>query len=223
MSRASEHHPEFARERRRMVEEDLKRRGINDPRVLAAFETVPRHRVVPEEFRLQSYDNHPISIGEGQTISQPYMVALMTQMLCLKGDERVLEVGTGSGYQTAILAELAREVYTIERIAVLSRRAEMALKELGYQNFHLRVGDGTLGWPEEAPFDRILVTAGAPQIPRPLLDQVAEGGWLVIPVGDTYSQTLVKAEKRKGTIIESRSTACVFVKLIGREGWQVEE
>ncbi|NOZ22535.1 MAG: protein-L-isoaspartate(D-aspartate) O-methyltransferase [Planctomycetes bacterium] len=223
MSRAPEHSAEFASERRRMVEHDLKGRGIKAPRVLTAFETVPRHRFVPEEFRCQSYDDHPITIGHGQTISQPYMVALMTQMLRLQGNERVLEIGTGSGYQTAVLAELAREVYTVERIAELSRRAGDTLDALGYENVHFRIGDGTLGWPEESPFDRILATAGAPKVPQPLLDQIAEGGWLVIPVGDAYSQTLVKAEKLKGMIVESRSTACVFVKLIGKEGWRAGE
>lgn len=210
-------------ERRRMVECHLKGRGIRDERVLRAFDSVPRERFISPDMLHQAYDDHPIPIGHGQTISQPYMVALMTQMLLLSGRERVLEIGTGSGYQTAILAELAREVYSVERIALLSEGADETLRDLGYANIRLRVGDGTMGWPEEAPFDRVLVTAGAPKVPAPLTDQLAEGGRLVVPVGDSYSQMIVLVEKKGGKLSEQRSTACVFVRLIGREGWPENE
>ncbi len=202
-----------------MVEEQLRRRGIRDERVLDAFRRVQRHTFVPAESEPDAYDDHPLPIGEGQTISQPYMVALMTQCLELKGSERVLEIGTGSGYQTAILCELARKVHSIERIAALSERAGMTLQYLGYRNYELRLGDGTLGWPEAAPFDRILVTAAAPDVPPSLKRQLADGGILVIPVGPVGYQQLMVLRKRAGKTEEESVCDCIFVKLIGKEGY----
>ena len=174
---------EFAIARERMVADQLRARGITDPRVLTAMGRVPRHRFVEEALAARAYGDYPLPIGEKQTISQPYMVALMTQALELVGGERVLEVGTGSGYQTAILAELAAKVYSVERIRSLADRARAILEELGYYNVLIRVGDGTLGWREEAPFDAVLVTAAAPEVPAPLVEHVKPGGRLVIPVG----------------------------------------
>jgi len=210
---------DFAARRRQMVERQLRSRDIRDERVLAAFMDVPRHKFVSSSELDSAYDDRPLSIGEGQTISQPYMVALMTQYLELKGDERTLEIGTGSGYQAAILSRLCREVFTVERIAKLSERAAEILAELGYDNIHFKVGDGTLGWPEEAPFDRIIITAGAPRIPPSLAEQLAEGGILVAPVGGEYAQDLVVATKREGKLEERTVCGCVFVRLIGKEGW----
>ncbi|HID72737.1 TPA: protein-L-isoaspartate(D-aspartate) O-methyltransferase, partial [Candidatus Micrarchaeota archaeon] len=177
----------YRKGRRRMVEE-LRRFGIRDERVLAAMEAIPRHLFVPEHMRQLAYEDTPLPIGHGQTISQPYIVALMTEALSLKGTERVLEIGTGSGYQTAILCELAREVFSVERIPELAMGAGERLGALGYRNFHISVGDGTLGWPEEAPFDGIIVTGGIPRVPDPLWDQLAEGGRLVAPIGGRYEQ-----------------------------------
>jgi len=213
----------FAELRSRMVAGQLATRSILDPRVLAAFGKVERHRFVPEESRLQAYDDHPLPIGLGQTISQPYMVALMTERLEISGGEKTLEIGTGSGYQAAILAELGARVYTVERIADLAERARGVLDELGYREIHLRVGDGTRGWPEEAPFDRIIVTAGGPEVPPPLTKQLAEGGILVAPVGSRSSQTLTIVRKCKGRIKTTTDCGCIFVKLIGRHGWPSEE
>ncbi len=205
--------------RRRMVREQIVSGGVRDPRVLAAMERVPRHLFVGPGMESQAYEDRPLPIGEGQTISQPLIVAMMTEALQLAGDERVLEIGTGSGYQAAILAELAREVYTIERYAGLSHRARRALYRARYENVRLRVGDGTLGWPEEAPFDGIIVTAGGPRVPLSLTEQLADGGCLVIPVGDTELQHL-EIIRREGDRLTKRSlTACRFVKLVGQEGW----
>lgn len=203
-----------------MVDSQLIPRGIKDERVLAAMRNVPRHLFIPEMLRYSAYDDTALSIGEGQTISQPYMVAVMTELLELKGDERVLEIGTGSGYQAAILGELAREVYTIERVVSLGARAQERLRELGYDNVHVVVGDGTKGLPEQAPFDGILVTAAAPEIPIPLIEQLKEGGIIVAPVGERFSQVLIKGKKRRGVLVEEYSIPCVFVPLIGEHGWK---
>ena len=202
-----------------MVEEQIRNRHIKDQRVLDAFLKVPRHWFVPSEHHKKAYGDHPIHIGLDQTISQPYMVALMSQCLALGGWESVLEIGTGSGYQAAILAELVQEVYTIERHETLSLKAQEKLKALGLNNIKFGVGDGTLGWPEEQPFDRIIVTAGAPQIPGALKSQLKDGGLLVVPVGPEDEQSL-EIIRRNGTQFEQRTVcACRFVKLIGEEGW----
>ena len=202
-----------------MVERQIRRRSIRDARVLDAFRSVPRHLFVPPRHRDQSYEDHPVDIGYGQTISQPYIVALMTDALRLGGDERVLEIGTGSGYQTAILAHLSHHVYTIERIAELSAAARRVLDELGYKNISYRVGDGTLGWPEEAPFDAIIVTAAAPSVPESLKNQMADGGRLVMPVGGRGGQDLLVLERKGDGFRRQRLCGCVFVRLIGQEGW----
>jgi protein-L-isoaspartate(D-aspartate) O-methyltransferase len=206
-----------------MVRTQLIPRGIRDERVIAAMRKVPRHIFVPETMQQRAYDDMALSIGEGQTISQPYMVAIMTELLELKGGEKVLEIGTGSGYQAAILAELSREVYTVERIAALGALAEERLRVLAYRNVQVKIDDGTLGWIDQSPFDRILITAGAPKVPDPLLEQLAEDGILLAPVGDRYSQQLVKKIKGKGGIREELHTLCVFVPLIGRHGWKDSE
>ncbi|MBA7680175.1 Protein-L-isoaspartate O-methyltransferase [subsurface metagenome] len=205
--------------REQMVRDQFIARGITDQRVLAAFYKVEREKFVPCEVRDNAYQDFPLSIGEGQTISQPYMVALMTQSLELKGDEKILEIGTGSGYQTAILAELARKVYSVERMRALAERARKLLEKLGYSNVKILLGDGTLGWEESSPYDRILVTAGARDIPRPLTDQLEEGGVMVIPVGNSYSQDLEVVRKRKNRIKTATVEKCVFVPLIGKYGW----
>lgn len=210
----------FLEKREKMVKDQLIRRGINDKRVLEAMRKVPRHLFVPQDVINEAYNDYPLPIGHGQTISQPYMVALMTEALELKGDEKTLEIGTGSGYQTAILAELCKEVYTIERIISLLDKAKKVLKKLGYKNIFFKAGDGTLGWPENRPYDAIIVTAGAPKIPQPLLDQLADKGRLVIPVGDRFSQELVKITKIKDDIIRENLGGCRFVDLIGIHGWK---
>lgn len=206
--------------RNRMVEEQLISRGIYDERVLNAFRKIPRHKFIPSENLITAYGDYPLPIGEGQTISQPYMVALMTQYLDLKGDEKVLEIGTGSGYQSAVLAELSREVYSVDRIAFLAQRAKATLDSLGYTNIKIRVGDGTEGWDEFAPFDRVLVTAGAPFIPNPLVEQLAENGRMAIPIGDAFSQVLTLVKKKEGRITQEEVCGCVFVPLIGKYGWK---
>ncbi|MGC8966096.1 MAG: protein-L-isoaspartate(D-aspartate) O-methyltransferase [Caldimicrobium sp.] len=206
--------------RERMVETQIKARGIKDERVLKAMLKVPRHLFVPSSLRDQAYGDFPLPIGEGQTISQPYIVALMTEALELKGKERVLEIGTGSGYQTAILAELATWVYTIEKYSTLQEKAKAILFELGYKNISFKIGDGTLGWQEAAPFDAIIVTAAAPQIPLPLIEQLAEGGRIVIPVGDEFSQVLVKGIKKGGTLHTKSLEPVRFVKLVGEYGFK---
>lgn len=209
----------FEEQRRRMVREQLELRGITDPRVLDAFRRVPRHLFVPQEYEAHAYEDHPVPIGGGQTISQPYMVALMVQLLKLKGHERVLEVGTGSGYQLAILAELALEVYSVERLPELAASALRRLERLGCLNVHISSGNGSLGWPEHAPYEGIIVAAGSPQIPQPLVDQLAEGGRLAIPVGSPQTQTLLLAEKRAQQVRVTEITQCVFVPLVGEHGW----
>lgn len=213
---------EHATARERMVTEQLQRRGIQDERVLAAMRKVPRHLFVDPLLGWRAYDDSPLSIGEGQTISQPYMVAVMTAALTLQGSERVLEIGTGSGYQTAVLAELAAHVYSIERVPALAERAQKTLARLEYNNVSIRVGDGTMGWPEASPFDAIVVTAGAPRVPPPLVQQLNVGGRLVIPVGSSYAQTLQRVTKRDDGIDYEELVGCVFVKLIGEHGWHEE-
>lgn len=203
-----------------MVEIQLAQRGISDPRVLDAFLRVERHRFVPESLAEAAYADHPLPIGSGQTISQPYMVALMTEKLALKGGERVLEVGTGSGYQAAILSSLCREVYTVERDQALLERAKAVLAESGCVNIQYNLGDGTNGWKDEAPFDGIMVTAASPFVPEPLKAQLAEGGRMVIPVGDLFSQVLMLIENRSGEYVQERICGCVFVPLIGEHGWR---
>ena len=208
------------RARQTMLKRHLAERDINDKRVLEAFKEVRREEFVPANYRSTAYEDRPGDIGCGQTISQPYMVALMTQELALTGVEDVLEIGTGCGYQTAILAELARRVFTIERIAELAERAEKTLTRLGYTNVTFHVGDGTCGWPEDRRFDRIIVTAGAPEVPQPLTDQLAEDGRLCIPVGNRYGQTLTIVHNRQGRLTKRTVCGCVFVKLIGEHGWK---
>jgi len=219
MERAAGERERYERDRSRMVEEQLTRRGINDGRVLGAIAQVPRHLFVEEALRDRAYGDHPLPIGEQQTISQPYIVALMTSLLRLSGQEKVLEIGTGSGYQTAILALLARRVCSIERVASLATRARGLLESLNFTNVWVRIGDGTLGWLDEAPFDRILVTAGAPAVPSPLFEQLAEGGRMVVPVGDITNQTLTLVEKIDGTMRTSSHGDCTFVKFVGRYAW----
>ena len=210
----------FQKARHRMVDTQLVSRGVHDPRVLDAMRKVPRHLFVDEALCDQSYNDHPLPISERQTISQPYIVALMTEALGLQGMEKVLEIGTGSGYQTAILAELANRVYSIERLLGLSQRARQVLQDLGYRNIALKVGDGTLGWPEEAPFDAILVSAGAPSVPQPLVDQMSVGARLIIPVGDHLSQELVLVERLPEGIRKTDMGGCRFVDLIGKCAWK---
>jgi protein-L-isoaspartate(D-aspartate) O-methyltransferase len=205
--------------REAMVRDQLIARGIRDARVLAAFRKVERERFIPDVAPDLAYEDHPISIGCSQTISQPYIVARMLECLALKPKDRALEIGTGSGYQTALLAELCREVVSIERIPELAEAARAQLREMGYANVEMVVADGTLGWPEQAPYDAIVVSAAAPHVPQPLLDQLAEGGRMVIPVGGMSGQNLCLVQ-RKGRSIKMKSICgCVFVRLIGKEGW----
>ncbi len=207
-----------------MVEAQLIPRGIKDKRVIEAMLTIPRHLFVPEEALWgQAYSDFPLPIGEKQTISQPYIVAFMTEAIELKGTEKVLEIGTGSGYQTAILSMLSEKVYSVERISILAGRARKVLDSLGCSNVVINIRDGTLGWPEEAPFDAILTTAAAPEIPKCYVEQLAVGGRLVIPGGEEYSQTLVKIIKTKEGIIKQELGGCRFVKLVGRYGWKAED
>jgi len=205
---------DFASERHQMVEEQIRRRGIESPEVLAAMDQVPRHLFVPEAVRDQAYEDHPLPIGEGQTITQPYVVAVMTSLLELNRGDTVLEIGTGSGYQAAVLSRLAKAVYTIEIREPLGRHASETLKRLGYDNVHVRIGDGYQGWPEAAPFDGIVVTAAPDRIPQPLLDQLKIGGRMVIPVGKFFQDLLVLTKTEKG--IERRTVIPVrFVPMTG--------
>ena len=206
--------------RQRMVEEQLISRGISDPKVIYAFRKVPRHLFVPGEYIESSYDDHPLPIGNGQTISQPYMVALMTELLELKGGEKVLEIGSGSGYQAAILAEIAGSVYSIERIDTLSIKCDEKLKKMGYKNITVIAGDGTLGYKEASPFNGIIVTCGAPDIPNSYIEQLDIGGVLVIPVGSEFSQVLTVVKKTKDKTDIKEMCGCVFVPLIGKDGWK---
>ena len=211
--------PDFAALREQMVQEQLVRRDINDPRVLDAMRTVPRHLFVPQESQHMAYWDGPLSIGEGQTISQPYIVALMTQLLHLRGDERVLEVGCGSGYQAAVLACLAEWVITIERHRLLAARAEQSLNALDYTNVSVLVGDGSLGVPAKAPFDAIIITAAAPAVPPALKEQLAAGGRIVAPVGSLGSQVLEVTKKIEDGWHTEHSIPVMFVPLIGKHGW----
>lgn len=214
--------PDFALARRRMVQEQLVARGIKDTRVLDAMRKVPRHLFVEEGLWHQAYGDFPLPIGEGQTISQPYIVALMTEALHLRGGKKILEIGTGSGYQAAVLAELTKQVFSIERIGSVAAKARKILDELGYANVLIQVSDGTHGWKEEAPFDGIMVTAGAPEIPSTLVAQLGMTGRLVIPVGDEYSQTLFTVVKKEKGYKKNDLGGVRFVKLIGEHGWKAE-
>ncbi|RJP28839.1 MAG: protein-L-isoaspartate(D-aspartate) O-methyltransferase [Candidatus Omnitrophota bacterium] len=209
--------------RARMVEEQLINRGINNERVLDAFYKVARHEFVPDDVKDSAYADSPLPIGNDQTISQPYMVALMTSCLDLAGDEKILEIGTGSGYQAAILSQLAKEVFTVERIGVLAERATQVFKKLNIDNIKVKIDDGTLGWPENAPFDRIIITAAAPRVPLPLGEQLKEGGRLIIPIGDNFRQTLISFEKIYGALKSTEVCACVFVPLVGKYGMIKED
>jgi protein-L-isoaspartate(D-aspartate) O-methyltransferase len=214
---------EYVKPRMRMINSQLISRGIRDERVLKAMEKIPRHLFVDEGLQSQAYADNPLPIGDRQTISQPYIVALMTEVLELTGSEKVLEIGTGSGYQAAILAELADRVFSIERIASLADRARKILDFLGYFNVLIRVGDGTYGWREESPFDAIIVTAGAPEVPRTYVEQLAIGGRLIVPTGDRYTQTLLKITRLSedpGDIETEDLGGCRFVHLIGEYGWK---
>lgn len=211
---------DFKALRNQMVDQQLIPRGIRDEEVLLAFRKVPRHRFVPSQCIASAYGDHPLSIGKGQTISQPYMVALMTECLKLKGTERVLEIGTGSGYQAAILAELAKEVCSVERIEALATHAAETLRDLGYGNIKIKVGDGTLGWKEFSPYNGITVTAASPSIPESLIEQLADEGRIAIPVGGKFSQMLTLVEKIKGKVKTTDVDSCIFVPLIGQYGWE---
>ena len=215
---------DYKREREEMVRTQVEFRRVTDRRVLDAMRRIPREEFVGEKFRASAYGDHPLTIGEGQTISQPYIVALMTQLLRLRGKEKVLEVGTGSGYQTALLAELGGEIYSVERYGNLAQGAAKALERLGHKNVRILTGDGTEGLKEYAPFDRIIVTAAAPKVPEPLVEQLSEGGIIVIPVGSLHlRQELQVVEKRNNKIHITNHGGCVFVPLVGKYGWQENE
>ena len=209
---------DFERLRKKMVETQLIPRGIKDKKVIEAFLVVPREKFVSENLKEFAYDDTPLPIGEGQTISQPYIVALMTELLQLKGGEKVLEIGTGSGYQAAVLSEIGCDVYSVERIPSLATRAGKILQQLGYI-VKIKIGDGTLGWEEYAPYDGIIVTAAGPKTPQSLLTQLKEGGRIVMPVGDMYLQELIRITKVKGKFIKENFGGCQFVPLKGKEGW----
>jgi len=212
--------PDYHVARQKMVQTQLIPRGINDPAVLMAMGKVPRDRFVEEALEGEAYNDHPLPIGHKQTISQPYIVALMTEALKLTGEEKTLEIGTGSGYQTAVLAELSRKVYTVERIRSLMVKARQVLQELEYTNILFKAFDGTLGWEEYAPYDAIIVTAGSPKIPKPLLGQLKEGGRLIIPVGNRYGQDLIKVTNQRGNFVKTNLGGCRFVDLVGAHGWK---
>jgi protein-L-isoaspartate(D-aspartate) O-methyltransferase len=217
---AAEGEQRYARERVRMVAEQVVRRGVADPSVLDAMRSIPRHLFVDAALRDKAYGDHPLPIGDGQTISQPFMVARMTELLRLTGKEKVLEIGTGSGYQAAVLARLAARVCTVERIPKLAARARETLEAIGASNVWVRTANGTFGWPDEAPFDRIVVTAGGPAVPPPLFEQLAEGGRMVIPIGSEDSQRLQVVDKIGGEARLTEDSGCVFVKLIGKYAWE---
>jgi protein-L-isoaspartate(D-aspartate) O-methyltransferase len=202
---------DFAAQRQRMVQQQLTTRGINDQRVLAVMGKIPREEFVPPESRAESYEDGPLPIGYAQTISQPYIVAFMTEQLRPKPSDRVLEIGTGSGYQAAILSELVSEVYSIEITEPLAKNAEATLQRLGYKNVHVKIGDGYKGWPEEAPFDAIIVTCAPDRVPQPLVDQLKDGGRMVIPVGDRFAQQLYLLEKKNGQLKQSATLPVRFV------------
>jgi protein-L-isoaspartate(D-aspartate) O-methyltransferase len=210
----------YEKERGRMMDEQILCRGVKDERVLAAMRKVPRHEFLPEAIRGMAYQDSALPLGEGQTMSQPYMVALMSEILGLQGMERVLEIGTGSGYQAAVLSELCGKVYSVERIKLLAERARANLDRLGYRSVAIKVYDGTYGWKEMSPFDAIMVTAGAPDVPAPLVDQLRDGGRMVIPVGERYGQVLLTVVKSPSGAITERSIPCTFVPLIGNHGWK---
>jgi len=210
----------YERQREAMVRGQLESRGIKDPDVLAAFRKVPRHLFVSEALRDQAYGDYPLPIGQQQTISQPYIVAEMTQALDLKPDDRVLEIGTGSGYQAAILAEIVYRVYTIERLRSLYLQARSLFDRLGYHNIVARCADGTKGWREQSPFDAIIITAGAPRVPETLIDQLAVGGRLVVPVGNRHTQELIKIYREEDGLRQFSLGGCRFVKLVGEHGWK---
>jgi protein-L-isoaspartate(D-aspartate) O-methyltransferase len=205
---------DFAAQRQRMVEQQLKPRGIKDERVLTAMTKVPREEFVPLDARANAYQDGPLSIGYAQTISQPYIVAFMTEQLRPKQTDRVLEIGSGSGYQAAILAELVADVYTVEIVEPLAKSAEATVQRLGYKNIHVRVGDGYKGWPEEAPFDAIIVTCAPDKIPQPLIDQLKDGGRMVIPVGEQFAQQLYLLEKKNGQLKQSATLPVRFVPML---------
>jgi protein-L-isoaspartate(D-aspartate) O-methyltransferase len=210
---------QFAAKRELMVSTQLRARGISDERVLAAMASVPRHEFVAEDYHEQAYEDHPVPIGEGQTLSQPYIVAIMLQALSLTGSEKVLEIGTGSGYQTALLAQLAGEVYSVERHASLAQSAENVLHRLGYGNVNVLVGDGSHGLPAQAPFDAIVVSAAAPRIPPPLFEQLREGGRMIVPVGPAHAQQLQLVRKQQGRPVIDDLEGCRFVPLVGGQGY----
>ena len=210
----------YGEARKRMVQEQLVSRGIKDPRVLAAMAKVPRHLFVVEELQGQAYDDNPLPIGEDQTISQPYMVARMVEALGLNEKELVLEIGTGSGYAAAVLAELCGQVFSMEMVEDLAIRARAVLASLGYRNVSVQVGDGTLGWEEHAPYDAVVISAGAPCIPRPLIRQLKLDGSLVLPMGEEERQILVRIRKERGGLREEYLGGCRFVKLMGAYGWE---
>ncbi|MEG6506833.1 protein-L-isoaspartate(D-aspartate) O-methyltransferase [Nitratidesulfovibrio sp. 1201_IL3209] len=212
---------DMKRNRERMVKQQLEPRGITNPAVLAAMRSVPRHLFVQEALRAQAYEDHPLPIGHGQTISQPFIVALMSQIIEPQAGLRVLEIGTGSGYQAAVLAEMGLEVYTVERIRELHAAARDLLRTLKYRKVRLKLDDGTLGWPEAAPYDRILVTAGGPAVPAPLVEQLADPGILVIPVGASKRmQELVVVRKEGGRVVRESKGGVAFVDLVGTHGWR---
>ena len=210
---------DFAWAREKMVQEQLLARGIKNPRIVQAMRKIPRHLFVDPGLVKRAYEDSALPIGDKQTLSQPYMAARMTDALELKGDEKVLEIGTGSGYQTALLGELCFNVFSVEKIRSLSRKARLLLDRLEYQNIALHVGDGTIGWSEHAPYDGIIVTAGAPELPKPLLDQLAPGGRLVIPVGDEQGQVLMRIRRDASAYSTEELGDCRFVKLLGKYGW----
>lgn len=209
---------DYASLRKKMVREQLQSRGIKERKVLDAFYKIERHKFVPRDLAGSAYGDYPLAIGEGQTISQPYIVALMTEALELTGAEKVLEIGTGSGYQTAILAQLCRKIYSIERIPLFAQRAKELFDSLGYSNIEITAGDGTLGWPGEAPFDRVIITAATSRIPEPLVEQLKEGGRIIMPLGDSFSQALTLGVKEASQLNLRKICDCVFVPLVGKYG-----